>query len=167
MLLPVYQVVRLCAKSREAIDSPVSFLALHNQIRSMERCVPFPLPSSLLPPPCQPPRLATACFPSYLQHKSLTSEIVDICGYLCNTYTNHTEGVNVCVCQCVVALPTSLTVCCVCVYVSASDSLCCVCMSVCGSTTNQTYGVLCVCMSVCGSTTNQTDCVVCMYISVW
>lgn len=30
------QVVRLCAKSREAIDSPVSFLALHNQIRKME-----------------------------------------------------------------------------------------------------------------------------------
>ncbi|KAJ8304424.1 hypothetical protein KUTeg_018007 [Tegillarca granosa] len=30
------KVVRLCAKSREAIDSPVSFLALHNQIRSME-----------------------------------------------------------------------------------------------------------------------------------
>lgn len=27
---------RLCAKSREAIDSPVSFLALHNQIRKME-----------------------------------------------------------------------------------------------------------------------------------
>jgi len=26
-------VVRLCAKSREAIDSPVAFLALHNQIR--------------------------------------------------------------------------------------------------------------------------------------
>ena len=25
--------VRLCAKSREAIDSPVAFLALHNQIR--------------------------------------------------------------------------------------------------------------------------------------
>lgn len=30
------KVVRLCAKSREAIDSPVSFLALHNQIRSMD-----------------------------------------------------------------------------------------------------------------------------------
>ncbi|KAG7153385.1 Regulator of nonsense transcripts 1-like, partial [Homarus americanus] len=30
------KVVRLCAKSREAIDSPVSFLALHNQIRSLE-----------------------------------------------------------------------------------------------------------------------------------
>lgn len=29
------KVVRLCAKSREAIDSPVSFLALHNQIRNM------------------------------------------------------------------------------------------------------------------------------------
>ena len=28
------KVVRLCAKSREAIDSPVSYLALHNQIRS-------------------------------------------------------------------------------------------------------------------------------------
>lgn len=30
------RVVRVCAKSREAIDSPVSFLALHNQIRNME-----------------------------------------------------------------------------------------------------------------------------------
>ncbi|XP_044736532.1 regulator of nonsense transcripts 1 homolog isoform X1 [Chrysoperla carnea] len=30
------KVVRLCAKSREAIDSPVSFLALHNQIRGMD-----------------------------------------------------------------------------------------------------------------------------------
>ncbi|CAG5115158.1 unnamed protein product [Candidula unifasciata] len=30
------KVVRLCAKSREAIDSPVSFLALHNQIRSLD-----------------------------------------------------------------------------------------------------------------------------------
>lgn len=30
------RVVRLCAKSREAISSPVSFLALHNQLRSME-----------------------------------------------------------------------------------------------------------------------------------
>ncbi|EDW07691.2 regulator of nonsense transcripts 1 homolog [Drosophila mojavensis] len=30
------KVVRVCAKSREAIDSPVSFLALHNQIRNME-----------------------------------------------------------------------------------------------------------------------------------
>lgn len=30
------KVVRLCAKSREAISSPVSFLALHNQLRSME-----------------------------------------------------------------------------------------------------------------------------------
>lgn len=30
------KVVRLCAKSREAINSPVSFLALHNQIRKME-----------------------------------------------------------------------------------------------------------------------------------
>ena len=29
------KVVRLCAKSREAINSPVSFLALHNQIRNM------------------------------------------------------------------------------------------------------------------------------------
>ena len=32
------KVVRLCAKSREAIDSPVSFLALHNQISNMDRC---------------------------------------------------------------------------------------------------------------------------------
>jgi regulator of nonsense transcripts 1 len=30
------KVVRLCAKSREAIESPVSFLALHNQIRNMD-----------------------------------------------------------------------------------------------------------------------------------
>lgn len=30
------QVVRLCAKSREAIDSPVAFLALHNQVRNNE-----------------------------------------------------------------------------------------------------------------------------------
>jgi len=30
------RVVRLCAKSREAIDSSVSFLALHNQVRGME-----------------------------------------------------------------------------------------------------------------------------------
>ena len=29
------KVVRLCAKSREAIDSPVSFLALHNQLRNI------------------------------------------------------------------------------------------------------------------------------------
>ena len=33
------KVVRLCAKSREAIDSPVSFLALHNQIRCNDRSV--------------------------------------------------------------------------------------------------------------------------------
>uniref|UniRef100_A0AAV2JSB1 DNA2/NAM7 helicase helicase domain-containing protein n=1 Tax=Knipowitschia caucasica TaxID=637954 RepID=A0AAV2JSB1_KNICA len=31
------KVVRLCAKSREAIDSPVSFLALHHQTRNMDR----------------------------------------------------------------------------------------------------------------------------------
>ena len=30
------KVIRLCAKSREAIDSPVSFLALHNQVRCLE-----------------------------------------------------------------------------------------------------------------------------------
>uniref|UniRef100_A0A3Q1C453 Upf1 domain-containing protein n=1 Tax=Amphiprion ocellaris TaxID=80972 RepID=A0A3Q1C453_AMPOC len=30
------KVVRLCAKSREAIESPVSFLALHNQISNMD-----------------------------------------------------------------------------------------------------------------------------------
>lgn len=30
------KVVRLCAKSREAIDSNVSFLSLHNQVRSMD-----------------------------------------------------------------------------------------------------------------------------------
>ena len=30
------KVVRVCAKSREAIDSPVSHLALHNQIRNMD-----------------------------------------------------------------------------------------------------------------------------------
>ena len=29
------KIVRVCAKSREAIDSPVSHLALHNQIRNM------------------------------------------------------------------------------------------------------------------------------------
>lgn len=28
--------MRLCAKSREAIDSPVAFLALHNQVRNMD-----------------------------------------------------------------------------------------------------------------------------------
>jgi regulator of nonsense transcripts 1 len=33
------KVVRLCAKSREAIDSPVSFLALHNQIRNLDRYI--------------------------------------------------------------------------------------------------------------------------------
>ena len=33
------KVVRLCAKSREAIDSNVSFLSLHNQVRSMGRWV--------------------------------------------------------------------------------------------------------------------------------
>lgn len=38
------KVVRLCAKSREAIDSPVSFLALHNQIRNMDRWVLGSLP---------------------------------------------------------------------------------------------------------------------------
>ena len=32
----LWQVVRLCAKSREAIDSPVAFLALHNQVRNMD-----------------------------------------------------------------------------------------------------------------------------------
>ena len=30
------KVVRVCAKSREAIDTPVSHLALHNQIKKME-----------------------------------------------------------------------------------------------------------------------------------
>lgn len=30
------KVVRLCAKSREAVSSPVSFLSLHNQIRKMD-----------------------------------------------------------------------------------------------------------------------------------
>lgn len=30
------KVIRVCAKSREAIESPVSFLALHNQIRNMD-----------------------------------------------------------------------------------------------------------------------------------
>ena len=30
------KVVRVCAKSREAIDSPVSFLALHNQVRNLD-----------------------------------------------------------------------------------------------------------------------------------
>ena len=31
------KVVRLCAKSREAIDSPVSFLALHNQVMQLAK----------------------------------------------------------------------------------------------------------------------------------
>ncbi len=31
------KVVRVCAKSREAIDSSVSYLALHNQIRNLDR----------------------------------------------------------------------------------------------------------------------------------
>lgn len=35
------KVVRLCAKSREAIESPVSFLALHNQISNMDRSVAY------------------------------------------------------------------------------------------------------------------------------
>lgn len=35
-ILLILQVVRLAAKSREAIDSPVSHLALHNQVRNME-----------------------------------------------------------------------------------------------------------------------------------
>lgn len=39
VLFFLLQVVRLCAKSREAIDSPVSFLALHNQIRNLEEWV--------------------------------------------------------------------------------------------------------------------------------
>ncbi len=30
------KVVRLCAKSREAIDSPVAFLSLHNQIKGLQ-----------------------------------------------------------------------------------------------------------------------------------
>ncbi|KRZ35406.1 Regulator of nonsense transcripts 1 [Trichinella pseudospiralis] len=30
------RVIRMCAKSREAIDSPVNFLALHNQVRYLE-----------------------------------------------------------------------------------------------------------------------------------
>jgi regulator of nonsense transcripts 1 len=28
--------VRLCAKSREAIESPVAFLALHNQLKALQ-----------------------------------------------------------------------------------------------------------------------------------
>ncbi|XP_018024083.1 regulator of nonsense transcripts 1-like isoform X2 [Hyalella azteca] len=35
------KVVRLCAKSREAIDSPVAFLSLHNQIRNMPDSAEF------------------------------------------------------------------------------------------------------------------------------
>ena len=31
------KVVRLCAKSREAIDSPVAFLALHNQVLQLAK----------------------------------------------------------------------------------------------------------------------------------
>lgn len=34
------KVVRLCAKSREALDSPVSFLALHNQVRNAASAPP-------------------------------------------------------------------------------------------------------------------------------
>ena len=34
MCICYMQVVRLCAKSRESIDSPVSFLALHNQVKA-------------------------------------------------------------------------------------------------------------------------------------
>uniref|UniRef100_A0A8C4WWS0 UPF1 RNA helicase and ATPase n=1 Tax=Eptatretus burgeri TaxID=7764 RepID=A0A8C4WWS0_EPTBU len=46
------KVVRLCAKSREAIDSPVSFLALHNQIRNMERLILFLFFNDcMIPPP--------------------------------------------------------------------------------------------------------------------
>ncbi|KRZ28365.1 Regulator of nonsense transcripts 1 [Trichinella pseudospiralis] len=30
------KVIRMCAKSREAVDSPVNFLALHNQVRNLE-----------------------------------------------------------------------------------------------------------------------------------
>ena len=37
LLLFSFQVVRVAAKSREAIDSPVSHLALHNQIKNMEQ----------------------------------------------------------------------------------------------------------------------------------
>ena len=43
------KVVRLCAKSREAIDSPVSHLALHNQIRNMESSGMFKLCSFFTP----------------------------------------------------------------------------------------------------------------------
>ena len=31
------KVVRFCAKSREAIDSPVAFLALHNQVLQLAK----------------------------------------------------------------------------------------------------------------------------------
>ncbi len=31
------KVVRVCAKSREAIESPVGYLALHNQIKHLDR----------------------------------------------------------------------------------------------------------------------------------
>ena len=34
------KVVRLCAKSREALDSPVSHLALHNQVKNLDRSEP-------------------------------------------------------------------------------------------------------------------------------
>lgn len=42
------KVVRLCAKSREAIDSPVSFLALHNQVRCLEGFVFFLFPNAFV-----------------------------------------------------------------------------------------------------------------------
>lgn len=34
-LFLLLQVVRLCAKSRETLDSPVAFLALHNQLKAL------------------------------------------------------------------------------------------------------------------------------------
>ncbi len=45
------KVVRLCAKSREAIDSPVAHLALHNQIKNMARWVVLPTNSRVIVSP--------------------------------------------------------------------------------------------------------------------
>ena len=48
------KVVRLCAKSREAIDSPVSFLALHNQVIQLAKDRFVTINNSLL--------LITSCY---------------------------------------------------------------------------------------------------------
>lgn len=62
------KVVRLCAKSREAIDSPVSFLALHNQIRNMDRWVSVPRLKARHVSPGRPRRQRPPAHMPYLQH---------------------------------------------------------------------------------------------------